>query len=166
MTAGADAGQSRIVVGVDGSANSCDALRWAAHLARMLGARLRVIAAWQYPAALGWSDAPAAWDPAADMRNALVETAAEVFGDDPPTDLELLVHEGSAVRALVGASQDALMLVVGSRGHGGFTGLLLGSVSSNVAEHATCPVLIIHSDQPLPRELVAAGQAAGGSEIR
>jgi nucleotide-binding universal stress UspA family protein len=55
-----------------------------------------------------------------------------------------------AAKVLIDASQGATMLVVGSRGHGGFAGLLLGSVSANVAEHASCPVLIIHGHQPLP----------------
>ena len=61
-----------------------------------------------------------------------------------------LVNEGGAAGVLLDASQGAIMLVVGSRGHGGFTGLLLGSVSANVAEHATCPVLVIHGDQGPP----------------
>lgn len=65
--------------------------------------------------------------------------------------LELQVHEGGAAKVLIDASVGAVVLVVGSRGHGGFAGLLLGSVSANVAEHAPCPVLIIHGDQPPPR---------------
>lgn len=52
---------------------------------------------------------------------------------------------------LLEASEGALMLLVGSRGHGGFTGLVLGSVSANVAEHATCPVLVLHGDEDPPR---------------
>lgn len=148
MTGGA--GQARIVVGVDGSGHSRDALQWAAHLARVFGARLHAVAAWEYPPALGWSVAPDDWDPAADAQKVLQENMAEVFGNEPPAGLELLVHEGGAAKVLIDASMGAAMLVVGSRGHGGFAGLLLGSVSANVAEHAPCPVLIIHGDQAPP----------------
>jgi nucleotide-binding universal stress UspA family protein len=140
----------RIVVGIDGSKHSHDALRWAAHLAQVFGAQLEAVSAWEYPAALGWSALPDDWDPAEDMTKVLQESVAEVFGDKPPANLELLVHEGGSAKVLIDASQGARMLVVGSRGHGGFTGLLLGSVSANVAEHASCPVLIIHGDQAPP----------------
>lgn len=150
MTAGADAGQARIVVGVDGSVPSRDALRWAGQFAAALGARLHAVTAWEYPLALGWSVVPDDWDPAADMQKILQETVAEAFGDHPPAGLELQVQEGSAAGVLIEASQGATMLVVGSRGHGGFAGLLLGSVSAKVAEHAPCPVLIIHGDQAPP----------------
>jgi nucleotide-binding universal stress UspA family protein len=61
------------------------------------------------------------------------------------------VREGGAAKVLLEVSEGAAMVIVGSRGHGGFTGLLLGSVSANVAEHASCPVLIIHGDQAPPR---------------
>ncbi len=61
------------------------------------------------------------------------------------------VREGGAAKVLLEASTGADMLVVGSRGHGGFSGLLLGSVSAGVSEHASCPVLIIHGDRPLPQ---------------
>jgi nucleotide-binding universal stress UspA family protein len=84
------------------------------------------------------------------MRQALDETVQAAFGDQPLPGLRREVREGGAARVLIEASRGATMLVVGSRGHGGFTGLLLGSVSSNVAEHAPCPVLIIHGDQPPP----------------
>ena len=82
--------------------------------------------------------------------------AGAVFGDQRPAGLklELQVREGGAAKVLLGASEGADMLVVGSRGHGGFAGLLLGSVSANVAEHASCPVFIVHGDQappPVPR---------------
>ena len=150
MTAGADAGQARIVVGVDGSVHSRAALRWAAQFAGVLGARLLAVTAWDYPLALGWSVVPDDWDPAGDMQKILQETVTEAFGGNPPAGLQLQVNEGSAARVLIEASQGATMLVVGSRGHGGFAGLLLGSVSANVAEHAPCPVLIIHGDQAPP----------------
>jgi len=152
MTAGdgADAGQARIVAGVDGSEHARDALRWAAHIAQAVGARVEAVIAWEYPAALGWSVVPDDWDPAEDMRKVLQETVTDVFGDQPPAGLQQLVHEGGAARVLIEACEGATMLVVGSRGHGGFSGLLLGSVSANVAEHAPCPVLIIHGDQAPP----------------
>jgi nucleotide-binding universal stress UspA family protein len=150
MTAGAGTDRHRIVVGVDGSEHSRAALRWAAHLAEVFGARLDAVSAWEYPPALGWSVVPDDWDPADDTRKVLQQTLAEVFGDQPPASLRLQVHEGGAAKVLIQASEGASMLVVGSRGHGGFAGLLLGSVSANVAEHAGCPVLIIHGDQAPP----------------
>jgi nucleotide-binding universal stress UspA family protein len=150
MTEGPVAGEHRIVVGVDGSEPSKQALRWGAHLAARFGARLEAVAAWDFPASYGFASVPADWDPARDMRQALDETVQAAFGDQPLPGLRREVREGGAARVLIEASQGATMLVVGSRGHGGFTGLLLGSVSSNVAEHAPCPVLIIHGDQPPP----------------
>jgi nucleotide-binding universal stress UspA family protein len=145
---GVDAG--RIVVGVDGSANSEQALRWAASLAAVFGARLEAVTAWDFPASYGFASVPTDWDPAGDMRKVLDDTVRAVFGDQPPAGLQRQVREGGAAMVLLEASQGATMLVVGSRGHGGFAGLLLGSVSANVAEHASCPVLVIHGDQAPP----------------
>ena len=150
MTEGPTAGEHRIVVGVDGSEPSKQALRWGAHLAARFGARLDAVAAWDFPAGFGFASAPSDWDPARDMRQALDETVQAVFGDQPPPGLRREAREGGAARVLIEASRGATMLVVGSRGHGGFTGLLLGSVSGNVAEHAPCPVLIMHGHQPPP----------------
>jgi nucleotide-binding universal stress UspA family protein len=150
MTEGPGAGAGRIVVGVDGSRPSKQALRWGAYLAATFGAGLDAVAAWDFPAAYGWSAVPSDWDPARDMRKVLDESLQEVFGDQPPAGLRRRVLEGGAAKVLLDASQGAIMLVVGSRGHGGFAGLLLGSVSSNVAEHASCPVLVIHGDQEPP----------------
>jgi nucleotide-binding universal stress UspA family protein len=141
---------SRVVVGVDGSTQSMQALRWAAHYAASVGAGIDVVAAWQYPTAYEWSPIQQDWDPEQDMEKMLTEVVDEVFGAHRPHDIRLAVREGNAARLLLAESADALMLVVGSRGHGGFTGLLLGSVSSNVAEHATCPVLVIHGNQNPP----------------
>ena len=144
------AGAGRIVVGVDGSAPSEQALRWAVSLAATYGAQLEAVTAWEVPAAYGWASVPPDWDPAGDMRKVLDDTVRAVFGDQPPAGLQRQVREGGAAKVLIEASRGALMLVVGSRGHGGFAGLLLGSVSANVAEHAPCPVLVIHGDQAPP----------------
>jgi nucleotide-binding universal stress UspA family protein len=150
MTEAPRTSAGRIVVGVDGSKPSQQALRWAAHLAATFGAGLDAVTAWDFPPSYGWASVPSDWDPAGDMRKVLDETIQDVFGDQPPAGMRRLVQEGGAAKVLLDASQGATMLVVGSRGHGGFAGLLLGSVSSNVAEHAPCPVLVIHGDQDPP----------------
>ncbi len=139
----------RIVVGVDGSIQSQQALRWAAQFAAMSGAQLEAVIAWNYPSTYGWVP-PTEWDPGTDAEKLLTATVDEVFGTSRPADMRLLGKEGYPAKVLLDAGNGALMIVVGSRGHGGFAGLLLGSVSTAVAEHATCPVLVIHGDQTPP----------------
>lgn len=146
--------QARIVVGVDGSEESKQALRWAARLGATFGARLDVISAWQYPTYYGWGAYPLDWNPGQDMEKQLTANVDEVFGEHRPQDTRLSVQEGSAAHILIEEAHGALMVVLGSRGHGGFTGLLLGSVSAAVAEHATCPVLVVHGDH-LPPEVAS-----------
>jgi len=138
---------SRIVIGVDGSESSKTAVRWAHSLARMTGGTLQAVAAWQpYAPAYGYNSGITVpdWNPAVEANKIVEETLDEVFGTERPADLDIVVREGSAARVLLDISRDARMLVVGSRGHGGFAGLLLGSVSSACAEHAACPVLVVH----------------------
>ena len=93
-----------------------------------------------------WGGAPGEADPAGVAEKVLGHVVDEVFGAHRPAGLELTVSEGGAAGVLVERSKDAAMVVVGSRGHGGFAGLLLGSVSEAVAEHAACPVLVVHGD--------------------
>jgi nucleotide-binding universal stress UspA family protein len=140
---------NRIVVGVDGSPQSQQALRWAARIASMTHARIHAVAVWDYPATYGWG-LPTDWNPGDDMTKLLTETVEIALGPERSPDITLAIRQGSAAHVLLEESADALMLVVGSRGHGGFAGLLLGSVSAAIAEHATCPVLVVHGDQPLP----------------
>ena len=140
---------ARIVVGVDGSEQSKMALKWAAHLAAASGARIDAVLAWEYPVSFGWAQGwtytPDTWNPREDAEKSLVATVDEVFGSDRPADMKLLVQEGNAARILLDQSKGATMLVVGSRGHGGFAGLLLGSVSQRVVTHARCPVVVVHA---------------------
>jgi nucleotide-binding universal stress UspA family protein len=150
MTSNPPAPRPRVVVGVDGSEQSKQALRWAAHYAATVGTCVDAVAAWQYPTGYGWSPVPLDWNPGQDIEKTLTETVDEVFGAQRPAGLRLTVREGNTAEVLLGASTGALLLVVGSRGHGGFAGLLLGSVSANVAEHANCPVLVIHGNQNPP----------------
>ena len=143
------AGQKpRIVVGVDGSPESRSALRWAARIAEAINARIEAVLVWEYVSSYGWSALPPLSGPHSDLDDQLAKILTEVFGEKAPAGLTRRVLEGSAAASLVAESKDAQLLVVGSRGHGGFAGLLLGSVSAKVAEHAACPVLVVHGDVP------------------
>lgn len=137
-----------VVVGVDGSTCSREALRFAVEEARMRGARLRIVTAWAVPPLSYTGGAGAMIDPAVFEQgaNATLKGAVEEahgIGDD--LEIDSLAVNGSAAAALLSTSEGADLLVVGSRGHGGFTSLLLGSVSHQVALHAPCPVTIIHA---------------------
>jgi nucleotide-binding universal stress UspA family protein len=138
-----DGEQARIVVGVDGSANSRTALRWAARQARLSGAALEVIIAWHYPVFYGWAPGPQEFDFGAAAEQALSQSVEEVLGADRPAALRTRVAEGNAAQVLVDASAGAQLLVVGSRGYGGFADALLGSVSTYCVHHAHCPVTVI-----------------------
>ena len=138
-------------MGVDESECSKLALRWGAYIAATLGVPLEAVAAWQYPLIYGGGNLPAAFDPGADAQKWLTAMVDEVFGENRPTALSLVVRQGRATPVLLRQSENASMLVVGSRGHGGFVGLLLGSVSAAVAEHAKCPVLVVHGDKEPPQ---------------
>ncbi|MCD1145011.1 universal stress protein [Kocuria sp. LUK] len=135
-----------IVVGVDGSEGSVEALRWAARMAPVLGARIRAVGAWEYPPEYA-GYVPIGSDNFDEITRKRAEAAVrEAFGDDLPEGLTTSVVFGHPSRVLVEESEDAAMLVVGRRGHGGFRGLLLGSVSAACVSHAHCPVLVIHED--------------------
>jgi nucleotide-binding universal stress UspA family protein len=138
----------RVVVGVDGSASSINALRTAAAVATATGAELDAVTAWEYPASYGWAGGAIEWRPDQDATQLLTTAVDEAFGDSKPTGLRCIVREGHPAKILIEASSGAELLVVGSRGHGGFVGLLLGSVSAYCAEHAACPVLVAREPQP------------------
>ena len=135
-----------ILVGIDGSDPSLDALRYAAKVSAALGAPLRAITTWDYPA-LADLYPLAGWSPDQDAAMILETSIKAVFAGDPPADLSAAVVAGPAVPALIKESHGAEMLVLGSRGRGGFAGLLLGSVSSTCATHAHCPVLIVRHEK-------------------
>lgn len=140
-------GTHLIVVGVDGSDASKDALRWASRLAPALDATIEVVVAWEYPYLMGLeAGLPEQWHPDEDAKEILRKTLDFVFGKTLPEGLVGGIHQGHPVAVLLEASKNAQMLIVGSRGLGGFKGLLLGSVSSTCAEHATCPVLVVHPE--------------------
>ena len=129
----------RIVVGVDGSDESKVALRWARRIARAEGASIDAVAAWEFPASIGWGAVPDRLRPAGGRREVPHRGRRRGVRYRPPAGMRIAALEGDPARVLLTASEGALMLVVGSRGHGGFMGLLLGSVSAKVAEHADLP---------------------------
>jgi nucleotide-binding universal stress UspA family protein len=137
-----------IVVGVDGSDASIEALRQAVRLAGPLAARVEAVSCWNYPSVyepptmLGTSEADFE-DVARKVLDGAVESA---FGLDWPDILTTHLVHGPARPALLDASKNAMMLVLGRRGFGGFRGLLMGSVSSACVAHAACPVLVVHAD--------------------
>jgi nucleotide-binding universal stress UspA family protein len=141
--------QPRVVVGVDGSANSRRALRRAAEEVRAHGATLEVVLAWNL---LDEVTAPE-FDPhygEATARRDLEVIVSEELGDDH-VEATLRIENDLPARVLLRAADGAWLVVVGSRGLGGFKGLLLGSVSQQIAHHAPCPVLIVpdeHRGQP------------------
>jgi nucleotide-binding universal stress UspA family protein len=142
---GVEPGRRRVVVGVDGSESSIDALRWAERLAGGLGAEIDAITTWQYPTSFAMVPGLPDWDPQADAGRLLADAIRAAFGETPPPGLRAQVREGHPAAILVDAAADAELLVVGSRGHGGFAGLLLGSVSAHCTEHAACSVLVAHT---------------------
>lgn len=136
---------ARIVVGVDGSEPSKAALRWAARFLASSGGYIDAVIAWQPPPNYGWtSSLPGDWHPDQDAAKVLTSAVDEVFGADRPLGTQLTVVCGNPAKVLIEQSKNAELLVVGTRGHGGFAGLLLGSVSASCAEHARCAVLVVH----------------------
>jgi nucleotide-binding universal stress UspA family protein len=138
---------SIIVVGVDGSAGSAKALRFALEEARLRGAEVKAVGAWHVPAAAyetGW--VPISVDPTdyeKIARAALEKTLADAGAADADVSVTSVVREGNAADVLIEEARGDDLLVVGTRGLGGFNGLLLGSVSQQCAHHATCPVAIV-----------------------
>jgi nucleotide-binding universal stress UspA family protein len=142
--------KGRIVVGVDGSTGSLAALGWAVDEARQRGTSLRVVMTWQMPQNYG---SPIIWatgmNPSVDAKAVLAQAADseaerlkdEVAPDDVPTTWDVV--QGHPAWKLIDMSKGADLLVVGSRGHGGFVGAMLGSVSQHVVIHAHCPVVVV-----------------------
>jgi nucleotide-binding universal stress UspA family protein len=136
-----------IVVGVDGSASSRIALTWAAAEAGVHNADLIVLNVWEHtlPPPSGSVSVSERFVPDESQQTAedLVKVIREELGEDPPMPVQPRVKQGSPAKVLIDESADADLLVVGTRGHGGFRGLILGSVSQHVAAYAKCPVAVI-----------------------
>ncbi len=143
MTSNQGDERPRIVVGVDGSEPSKAALRWAIHQARLTGAVVEAVTAWQVPANTGWMPPADIPDYADNARAVLTEAVAETRAVDPEVEVRPRVVQGRAAQVLVDAAQGAGLLVVGNRGHGGLAEALLGSVGLYCVHHAPCPVVVM-----------------------
>ncbi len=139
-----------IVVGVDGSAGADEAVTFAAQKARLQGATLNLVIVWHVPTGVYEGVGMAVADTRAEFEqdaNRCLEGVAERLASElGGLTIERVVREGRAASVLAREARDAALLAVGSRGHGGFVGLLIGSVSSECARHARCPVVIVPSD--------------------
>ncbi len=140
----------QVVVGVDGSPSSRKALEWASEEAARHGSELVVLTAYLSPppppssGTISPHEAASAIEAAGETaKQLLMETIRDVLGEDPPVFVQPRAKEGNAAKLLIDLSEDADVLVVGTRGHGGFAGLLIGSVSQNVAAHAKCTVVVV-----------------------
>jgi nucleotide-binding universal stress UspA family protein len=144
--AGSDGKAPVVVVGVDGSAESVQALQWAAGFGAATGATVDAVIAWHYPSAVGPAPVGVAPESISDeVRHQMTETVRKAITDAAiDSDLvQVQVAYGHPAEVLVGLSAAADLLVVGSRGHGRFTGMLVGSVSLHCVTHAVCPVVVV-----------------------
>lgn len=151
-----------IVIGNDGSDFAEAALRKGLTLADRLGVPVRIVRAWTVSSAPRPETAEPGYVPPIEefeeaVRSAFRRDVAHVIRDFPAVEVTLETPHGAAGRALVEASHGALMLVVGRRGTGGFAGLLVGSVTDHVVEHATADVLVVRNP--------SGDQAPGPSDI-
>ena len=144
----------RLIVGVDGSESAQRAVEWAARECEMRNDRLELVAIWEVPMGtmgFGYGLAVMPEETMNELRagteEILATAAAEARKVAPDVVIETRAVEGQAADVLVDESKDAAMLVVGSRGRGGFRELLLGSVSQRCAHHAACPVVIVRSER-------------------
>ncbi|MFJ7271882.1 universal stress protein [Streptomyces sp. NPDC099050] len=138
-----------IVVGVDGSNHSKQALRWGVAQAKAIGGRVHAVMSWE------WNTNPFGVSPAEQTelvhaedaaRQKLADTVAEAVGTSPGVPVFRRVEQGSPARVLVEASKEAALTVVGTRGYGGIKGALLGSVSQQVVQYAASTVVVVRED--------------------
>jgi len=147
----ADRSAGRIVVGVDGSESAEEALRWAAGQSRLTGQPVHAITAWQIPVSYeGWAVDDV--DRAGDAAGTLQKSVENVLGGAEGAAVAQHAVRGHPAKVLVDETgEPGDLLVVGSRGHSGFAGVVLGSVSQHVVAHAACPVVVVHGAGDRPR---------------
>jgi nucleotide-binding universal stress UspA family protein len=140
---------SDVIVGIDGSHNSSHALDWAMAEAALRNADLTVITVYSVTAS-PWTGQPDKYpgdeDNVEKIRKAAqdaVDKVAATLGDQQPKSVRVVAISGFPAKALIDTSAGADLMVVGSRGGGGFGELFLGSICSQVVHHAKCPVVVV-----------------------
>ncbi|MET9572797.1 universal stress protein [Streptomyces virginiae] len=143
-----------IVVGVDGSAHSKEAVRWAVEQARSVGGRVHAVMAWEWnrnPFAIGMAEAQFAEQEAVTAeetaRRKLSDTVTAAVGASAGVPVFRRVEQGPPAQVLVDASKEADLMVVGTRGYGGFKGALLGSVSQQVVQYSVSTVVVVRESE-------------------
>ncbi|MEU6974669.1 MULTISPECIES: universal stress protein [unclassified Streptomyces] len=140
----------RIVVGVDGSAPSLRALKWAAAQAALTGDSLQTVISWEYPAS--WATlmpgVPPEFDPERLAKQILDQALDQALDPATAAAVTRTIVGGNAPQALIDQAEGATLLVVGDRGYSGFKAAVLGSVSSHVTQHAPCPVVVVRGEVP------------------
>lgn len=134
-----------MIVGVDGSAPSIEALRHAERLSNSMGAHVQALTCWTIPTIYEVPQGLGGVDYEKGAQTVLDGAVEDAFGIDWPGNLSTRLVRGPARETLIEESRHAMMLVLGRRGFGGFRGLLMGSVSSACTAHAHCPVLVVHA---------------------
>ncbi len=150
---------NRVVVGFDGSETSLLTAKWAAAEAELRGLGLTLVNA-LIPPTSGGTFGPGmavGLDTLEDIRKAAQVTLDEVAATLSGSDIQSIVQIGSPTGVLLEASESAALIVVGSRGHGGFKELLLGSVSSQLAAHSDCPVIVMRHETDANRDSLVVG---------
>lgn len=142
--------EHKIVVGIDGSDSAQAALRWAIQQSRQSGAEIEAVTAWRVPTAYGYPLAAAPLSNASELAERVLATALDQAAQLPGKAVPIAakVIEGNAARVLLDEAKGAEMLVIGSRGHGGFVEALLGSTGQHCVQHASCPVVVVRDTAP------------------
>lgn len=140
--------RGKIIVGVDGSELSVEALRQAQRLAVALGSNVEACACWEFPAGREAYEMMGDEGFGHKAGEMLDDALTQAFGPERPRNVRARLVHGAPRPSLIDGSKHAAMLVLGRRGHGGFGGLLLGSVTSVCVAHAHCPVLVVHPPEP------------------
>lgn len=132
-----------VVAGVDGSQESVHALRWAADHVRQVGGLVHAITVWHQPVQFGYRLPSTDAELESQARKTLDAAVAAVQSDHPGVDIRPRLLRGNTVDEFVSLSKQADLMVVGEKGHGAFTGMLVGSIALKLVHHAVCPVVVV-----------------------